>query len=130
MKEEKDEAQRLEQQSGMSSETMEQSQDSKGPKSPKPSTSQTDMSSKEALKRKKLEQIEEESKKMQFVSVSYSKFNFNQLLYLAYKNRVLMANFSEEQLNRYEMFRRSAFQKSTVKKVKITILLIWTFFIQ
>ena len=30
---------------------------------------------------------------MQFVSVSYSNFNLNQLLYLVYKNRVLNGKF-------------------------------------
>jgi transcription initiation factor TFIID subunit 11 len=58
-----------------------------------------DNSAKELARRKKLEQIEEESKKMQ----------------------VLIANFSEEQLNRYEIFRRSAFPKSSVKKIIQTV---------
>jgi transcription initiation factor TFIID subunit 11 len=53
----------------------------------------------EFIKRKKLEQIEEESKKMQ----------------------VLIANFSEEQLNRYEIFRRSAFPKSNIKRIIQTV---------
>lgn len=58
-----------------------------------------DTSAQEIAKKKKIEQIEEENKKMQ----------------------VLMANFSEEQLNRYETFRRSAFQKSSIKKIIQTV---------
>ncbi|RNA38251.1 transcription initiation factor TFIID subunit 11, partial [Brachionus plicatilis] len=58
-----------------------------------------DTSALELAKKKKIEQIEEENKKMQ----------------------VLMANFSEEQLNRYETFRRSAFQKSSIKKIIQTV---------
>lgn len=65
----------------------------------KKKTQGTDNSSKELARKKKLEQMEEENKRMQ----------------------VLMANFSEEQLNRYEVFRRSAFQKSTVKKIIQTV---------
>jgi transcription initiation factor TFIID subunit 11 len=58
-----------------------------------------DNTAKELARRKKLEQMEEESKKMQ----------------------VLIANFSEEQLNRYEIFRRSAFPKSSIKKIIQTV---------
>ncbi|CAF0823160.1 unnamed protein product [Brachionus calyciflorus] len=58
-----------------------------------------DTSGQEQARKKKIEQIEEENKKMQ----------------------VLMANFSEEQLNRYETFRRSAFQKSSIKKIIQTV---------
>lgn len=54
---------------------------------------------KEILKKRKIEQQEEENKKMQ----------------------VLMANFSDEQLNRYEMFRRSAFPKSSIKRIIQTV---------
>jgi transcription initiation factor TFIID subunit 11 len=50
-------------------------------------------------RKKKIEQQEEDSKKMQ----------------------VLMANFSEEQLNRYEIFRRSTFPKSNIKKIIQTV---------
>lgn len=72
---------------------------------PGPSTSTAESS------KRKLEAVEEEGKKRHKQNEERMKMQKSK------HERVLVSNFSEEQLNRYEMFRRATFPKAAIKRI-------------
>lgn len=73
-------------------------------------------------KDKSKKQIEsEEREKMRYFYLWNTTFIlcyiYNTILYYIEFSRVLVSNFTEEQLDRYEMFRRSVFPKAAIKRV-------------
>lgn len=75
----------------------------------------------ESKEKSKKELEEEEREKMQyvFVFVLYVQFYLAYYLENSFENfyRVLVSNFTEDQLDRYEMYRRAAFPKAAIKRV-------------
>ena len=67
--------------------------------------------------RKEIE--EEEREKMQYYLMSkcYMRIALRRYLKILFFYRVLVSNFTEDQLDRYEMYRRSAFPKAAIKRV-------------
>lgn len=80
----------------------------------------------ESKEKSKKELEEEEREKMQYV------INLDTITRIFYKhvqafqyvlfNRVLVSNFTEDQLDRYEMYRRAAFPKAAIKRVMYMFL--------
>jgi len=93
---------------------------------PEPKRSNDQHNSSDLFGRKKKDkskkQIEaEEREKMRYLP---SKNNIMITITLNYYSRVLVSNFTEEQLDRYEMFRRSVFPKAAIKRVSIWLMYI------
>lgn len=84
-----------------------------------PEASQNITIHREKKKEKSKKELEEEEReKMQLVT---SKNNENACANCIIFCRVLVSNFTEEQLDRYEMYRRAAFPKAAIKRLMQTI---------